>query len=75
VTNDDGVQGSVNGRAAREPGYLEFKTALLEFAAEPTQATLVRYLNASRALERPLPGSSAARRVGERPHRAALRSR
>jgi hypothetical protein len=35
VTNDDGVQGSVNGGAARKPGYL--------------------------------PGSSAARRVGERP--------
>ena len=59
MRNGDGVQGSMNGpvRSARKPGYLEFKAAVLMFADAPTAATLVRYLNASRTLERldPLP--------------------
>jgi hypothetical protein len=51
VTSNDGAQGGVNV-GARKPGYFEFKAALLEFSDAPTPATLVRYLNASRALER-----------------------
>jgi hypothetical protein len=38
-------------RSARKPAYLKFRAALLEFSDAPTQASLVRYLNASRALE------------------------
>jgi hypothetical protein len=59
MTNNDGAQGGVNGRAhsARTPCYIEFKTAVLEFSHAPSPATLVRYMNASRALEglKPLP--------------------
>jgi hypothetical protein len=57
----------VNGGARwdRKPGYLEFKAALLELSDDPSPATLVRYLNASRGLERALPISSTARTAGE----------
>jgi hypothetical protein len=53
VTKNDGVQGSVNGsaRSGRSPEYLEFKAAVFEFSETQTPAALVRYLNASRALE------------------------
>jgi hypothetical protein len=53
MTNGDGPQARVkeDARSARTPGYLEFKAAVLEFSNAPTLATLVRYLNASRALE------------------------
>jgi hypothetical protein len=53
VTKNDGAQGSVNGsaRSGRSPEYLEFKEAVFEFSETQTPAALVRYLNASRALE------------------------
>jgi hypothetical protein len=53
VRKNDRAQGSVSGsaRSARRREYLEFKSAVLELAEEPTPAALVRYLNASRALE------------------------
>ena len=69
MTNDDGAHGSVNGGARwdRKPGHLKFKAALLEFSDDPSPATLVGYLNASRGLERALPISSPARTAGEQP--------
>jgi hypothetical protein len=53
VTKNDGAQGSVNGsaRSDRRPEYLEFKAAVFELSETQTPAALVRYLNASRALE------------------------
>jgi hypothetical protein len=59
MTNNDGAQGGVNGgvHSAGTPCYIEFKAAVLEFSHAPSPATLVRYMNASRALEglKPLP--------------------
>jgi hypothetical protein len=53
VTKHDGAQGGVNGsaRSGGSPEYVEFKAALFEFSETPTPAALVRYLNASRALD------------------------
>jgi hypothetical protein len=76
-SDNDGAQGSVNGgaRSARKPGYLEFKAAVLELSVAPTPATLVRYLNASRAIEGldPLPRRPAGLVASHPP--LALRSR
>jgi hypothetical protein len=53
VTKNHGTQGSVNGsaRSGGRPEYLEFKAAVFELSETQTPAALVRYLNASRALE------------------------
>ena len=53
MTKNDAAQRSVNGsaRSGRSPEYLEFKAAVFEFSETQTPAALVRYLNASRALE------------------------
>jgi hypothetical protein len=77
VANNDYALRSVNGRArsARKQRYLEFKAAVLGFSDAPTAASLVRYLNASRALEGldQLPQQPAE--LVNRHHRFALPSR
>jgi hypothetical protein len=59
VTSTDSAFPHLNGdlRPAGRPAYVEFKTAVLEFSDDPNATNLVRYLNASRALEglTPLP--------------------
>jgi hypothetical protein len=76
VTNNDDALRRVNGRArSTRKRYLEFKAAVLGFSDAPTAASLVRYLNASRALEGldQLPQQPAE--LVNRHHRFALPSR
>jgi hypothetical protein len=53
MISEDSAQASVNGGAhsATTPSYLEFKAAVLELSHARTPAALLRYLNASRALD------------------------
>ena len=62
-------------RPAREPGWIEFKAAVLEFSEAPTEATLVRYLNASRALDGLDPRRRLSACVGAQPAPPGLPAR
>jgi hypothetical protein len=79
MTNNNGAQGGVNGAAhsARTPCYIEFKTAVLELSHAPNPATVVRYLNASRALEglKPLPRRPAGLLSSQHPNDEHRRGR
>jgi hypothetical protein len=60
---------------SRSQGYVEFKAALLEFMDVLTPATLVRYLNASRALGGLDPPTRRPAESVDSPDRSALPSR
>jgi hypothetical protein len=76
VTNNDRTQRTQPGaKPVEKPGYVEFKAALLEFMDVLTPATLVRYLNASRALGGLDPPTRRPAESVDSPDRSALPSR